>query len=432
MRTTPTDGRESGGSTAGSGGVGSSRARYWRRGVLLALLVILAVPTARGWLAAQEGSTLALPAANSALAGSPLADARLQLREVLTGLREPLFLTHAGDGSGDLYVVEKAGRIRVARSGVVRAQPFLDIVPLVNSASSERGLLGLAFHPRYVTNGFFYVNYTDRQGDTVVARYIATADRAVGDPGTAMTILAFDQPFPNHNGGNLVFGPDGMLWIGTGDGGSGGDPFEHGQSRDTLLGKMLRIDVDRGDPYAIPPDNPFIGDPSARPEIWATGLRNPWRYSFDRATGDLYIGDVGQNAWEEVDFTPSGSPGGLNYGWNTMEATHCYPAGSSCDPAGLVLPIAEYRTGREGCSVTSGYVYRGTTHPALVGTYLFTAFCSGTLWGMTRDASGAWQQIQLLPGPGGHAGYSSFGEDEAGELYITSLDSGVVFRITAN
>ena len=357
---------------------------------------------------------------------------RVSLRPALTGLAQPLYLTHAHDGTGDAYVVEKEGRIRVARNGVVRDQPFLDITPLVRSAESERGLLGLAFHPNYANNGYFYVNYTDLRGNTMIARYTASPDRSVGDPGTAKTILAFDQPFPNHNGGNLVFGPDGMLWIGTGDGGSGGDPFGNGQNHGAILGKMLRIDVDAGDPYGIPPDNAFLDDPNARPEVWAIGLRNPWRYSFDCATNDLYIADVGQNNWEEVNFTPAGSPAGLNYGWNLMEGTHCYPPGSGCDPTGLVLPVTDYATGQEGCSVTGGYVYRGAAFPALTGIYFFTDYCSGTIWTLTRDAEGAWQRTEVIPAPSSFAGYSSFGEDEAGEVYITALGTGTVYQLVTD
>jgi glucose/arabinose dehydrogenase len=362
----------------------------------------------------------------------------LRLVPVLTGLQQPLFLTHAGDGSGNVYIVEKRGRIRVAKDGhskndqgVVRAQPFLDISSMVRSSGSEQGLLGLAFHPNYRSNGHLFVNYIDASGNTVIARFTASGDKSAVDPGSGKTILAIEQPFANHNGGMLAFGPDGMLWIGMGDGGSGGDPRGNGQNRGALLGKLLRLDVDRGDPYVIPPDSPFAGQPNVRGEIWALGLRNPWRFSFDRLTGDLYIGDVGQNSWEEIDFVPAGSPGGLNFGWNRMEGTHCYPPGRSCDPGGLALPIVEYPTGAEGCSVTGGYVYRGKAIPAAAGVYYFTDYCSGTLWAASRDAAGVWRRTVAVAGSGGNRGHSSLGEDEAGELYVTGLGDGVVYRLTA-
>jgi glucose/arabinose dehydrogenase len=399
----------------------------------VALIVAICVLLGSACQLHRTGSSSSTTAASQVVAPAELGvgEIRIELRPFVTGLTEPLFVTHAGDGSGDLYVVEKAGTIRVARGGTVAQRPFLDIRSLVNSESSERGLLGLAFHPNYRTNGYFYVNYTDRRGNKVIARYTATSDRATGDPTSALTILAHDQPFPNHNGGNLVFGPDGMLWIGTGDGGAGGDPFENGQSYATLLGKMLRIDVDAQEPYGIPSGNAVPGGPDARPEIWAIGLRNPWRYSFDRATGDLYIADVGQNAWEEVNFTPAGAHAGVNYGWNRMEGTHCYPAESVCDQTGLELPIVDYQTGPDGCAVTGGYVYRGSAYPAIAGVYIFADFCSGTIWGLSRAPDGTWRRAVLRAAPGGHAGYSSFGEDEAGELYLTALDRGIVYRVTA-
>ncbi|MBF8285408.1 MAG: hypothetical protein HW378_4323 [Anaerolineales bacterium] len=265
----------------------------------------------------------------------------------MSGLDEPVDLKHAGDGSGRLFVIEQPGRIRIVENGELLPDPFLDIEPLVNSRGNEQGLLGLAFYPDYAANGLFFVNYTDVNGDTVVARYAVSADDpSRADPASAKIILQVDQPFPNHNGGDLVFGPDGYLYIGLGDGGSGGDPQGNGQNLNALLGKMLRIDVNHGDPYAIPPDNPFAGRAGARPEIWAYGLRNPWRYSFDRATGDLYIADVGQNAYEEVDFQPADSRGGENYGWNKYEGFHAYDGGAT---DGLTMPVAEYAHAVGGC-----------------------------------------------------------------------------------
>ncbi|MBM3941628.1 MAG: glucose dehydrogenase [SAR202 cluster bacterium] len=354
---------------------------------------------------------------------------KLALTPVISGLQQPLFLTHAGDGSGDVYVVERRGKIKVVKKGTTRTEPFLDISPLLRTTGSEQGLLGLAFHPGFQGNGYLFVNYTDLRGNTVVARYTAPGNRATADPSSARTILTIDQPFPNHNGGMLAFGPDGMLWIGVGDGGSGGDPRGNGQNLGQLLGKLLRIDVDRGDLYTIPPDNPFAGQANVRGEIWAYGLRNPWRFSFDRLTGDLYIGDVGQNAWEEVDFAAAGSKGGLNFGWNRMEGTHCYSPAANCDRTGLVLPIVEYANNGEGCSVTGGYVYRGKAIPSAAGTYFFTDFCSGTLWAASRDDTGTWRRSVAVAGKG--AGHSSLGEDAAGELYVTNLNEGTVYRLAA-
>jgi glucose/arabinose dehydrogenase len=346
------------------------------------------------------------------------------LRKIVSGLDEPVDLKHAGDGSGRLFVVEQAGRIRIIRNGVLQPDPFLDIEPLVNSRGNEQGLLGLAFHPDYESNAFFFVNYTDVNGDTVVARYSVSADdpnRA--DPASAKILLQVDQPFANHNGGDLVFGPDGYLYIGLGDGGSAGDPQGNGQTLSTLLGKLLRIDINNGDPYAIPPGNPFLGRPEVRPEIWAYGLRNPWRYAFDRATGDLYIADVGQNALEEINFQPAGSPGGENYGWNLYEGSRAYEGGPA---EGLIMPVAEY-SHAEGCSVTGGYVYRGPGLPALDGVYLYGDYCSGQVWALYRTASG-WENTALFEA---FFFISSFGEDEAGELYLLDHRGGAVYQLVA-
>jgi glucose/arabinose dehydrogenase len=376
----------------------------------------------------------AKPAPTSPPAGSPapatkladLAAVRLKTERVAAGVDAPTDIRHAGDGSGRLFVLEKIGRVRIIKDGALLAEPFLDIREKVNARSSERGLLGIAFHPKYRENGIFFVNYSDVNGDTVVARYQVSkesADRA--DPASAKTILFEKQPYPNHNGGGLVFGPDGYLWIGLGDGGSGGDPQNRAQNGQTLLGKMLRIDVDRGDPYAIPPDNPFVNNARFRPEIWAYGLRNPWRYAFDRATGDLYIADVGQGQWEEIHMTPAGTPGGVNYGWNIMEGNHCFRPSSGCDQSGLATPVAEY--GRDkGCSVTGGQVYRGGRIASLGGAYLFGDFCSGRLWGLARAANGQWETREIL---GTGMQLSTFGEDEAGEVYIASYQAGEIHRL---
>jgi glucose/arabinose dehydrogenase len=353
---------------------------------------------------------------------------RLELDVVVGGLEAPLLVANAGDGSGRLFVVEQVGRVRVIEDGRLRPTPFLDISDRIVSGG-EQGLLGLAFHPRFASNGRFFVNYTDLRGDTVVAEYAVSAedpDRA--DPDSERVLLAFDQPFANHNGGNLVFGPDGYLWIGTGDGGSAGDPMGNGQNLDTLLGKMLRIDVDhRSDdlPYAIPPGNPLVDEGDARPEIWAYGLRNPWRFSFDRETGDLWIGDVGQGSYEEVDHVSS-DEAGLDFGWNVMEGRECFQSLTGCDESGITQPVAVYGHS-EGCSVTGGFVYRGTRWRALRGAYLFADYCSGTIWGLDASAEGAEPSELVTTG----RAIGSFGQDEAGELYVADLFSGEVLRILA-
>ena len=349
---------------------------------------------------------------------------------VVKGLNKPVYVTHAGDGSPRLFVVEKEGRIRVVRDGALLPAPFLDLTLLVNSAGSEQGLFSVAFHPRYAENGFFYVDYTDRNGHSVIARYQVSAQNPdLADPNSVVPVLFQEQPFPNHNGGLLLFGPDGYLYVGFGDGGSGSDPFRNGQNRSVLLGKLLRLDVDNGFPYAIPPDNPFVHEPGARPEVWAYGLRNPWRYSFDRATGDLYIADVGQKEFEEVDFQRAGVSG-QNYGWNVTEGRHCYPRDKRCDASPFVQPIGEYDHSL-GCAITGGHVYRGPSFPQLNGIYFFGDYCSGRIWGLRGSASGGpgdWRQQQLLQSS---LQISSFGEDEAGELYLTNISDGGLYRLVA-
>ncbi len=347
----------------------------------------------------------------------------IELQPIVSGLNRPVYLTHAGDGSGRLFIVEQGGRIRLLKDGQLLERPFLDIRSLV-SCCGERGLLSVAFHPRFSENGFFYVNYTDRRGDTVIARYQVSNNPDVATTRGARTLLTISQPFPNHNGGQLQFGPDGFLYIGTGDGGAAGDPRNNAQNLQSLLGKILRLDVDAGQRFGIPPDNPFVGQSGVREEIWAYGLRNPWRFSFDRQTGDLYIADVGQDRWEEIDYQPADSPGGENYGWRIMEGFHCFNPPSNCDQSGLTLPIHEYSHG-EGCSVTGGYVYRGHEIPELVGVYLFGDFCSGTIWGLQQVEPGVWERVVLLHT---ELQLSSFGEDESGELYAIDL-RGTVYRI---
>jgi len=347
---------------------------------------------------------------------------RLDTQVVATGLTDPLYLT-APPGDQRLFVVEQPGRVRIVADGSLLATPFLDIRDRV-LAGGERGLLSVAFHPRYGTNGYVYVDYTDASGDTRVERYRVSADPNVADKASAKLILSVDQPYANHNGGLVLFGPDGMLYIGLGDGGSGGDPHGFGQNRGVLLGKLLRIDVDRGDPYAIPADNPFVGMSGVLGEIWAYGLRNPWRFAFDREAGLLYIADVGQNRREEVDVAPA-SAGGLNYGWNVMEGDECYGA-STCDRSGLTLPVLTYGHS-DGCSITGGFVYRGERMAALRGHYFYSDYCGGWVRSFRHDG-GVTDERDW--GIGDLGSIQSFGEDAAGELYLLSKN-GHVYRLVS-
>ncbi len=361
------------------------------------------------------------PAAPSAQDGWP----DLRLVRVAIGFSRPVQIVHAGDGSGRLFLVEQAGRIRILRDGTLSVAPFLDISSRV-SCCGERGLLGLAFPPHYDAKGRFYVNYTDTAGNTVIARYRVGENPDVADPASEQIVLYVKQPYDNHNGGQLAFGPrDGYLYIGMGDGGSAGDPQNRAQNPGELLGKLLRIDVESGiAPYEIPASNPFTQTIGYQPEIWALGLRNPWRFSFDRQTGDLYIGDVGQGAYEEVNYQPAASHGGENYGWHIMEGQHCYNA-PTCNPEGLTLPVAEYDHSL-GCAVTGGAVYRGVRDPAMRGVYFYGDYCSGRIWGMRR-LGGAWDHTLLADTP--HS-ISCFGEDEAGALYLADYRTGGLYEIT--
>ncbi len=340
-----------------------------------------------------------------------------------TGLRKPVGITNAGDGTGRLFVVEQAGTIRILQNGVLNPEPFLDIIDRVGSQGSEQGLLGLAFHPQYATNGYFFVNYTDLQGDTVISRFqvdLETPNQV--DISRETMLMKVAQPFANHNGGGLEFGPDGYLYLGFGDGGSAGDPQGNGQSLTSLLGKLLRVDVDGVSPYTIPQDNPFKNG-GARSEIWAYGLRNPWRFSFDAHNGDLYIADVGQNQWEEINYLQADTAAGANFGWNLFEGSHPYePRVTPSTP--LTPPVFEY-SHSEGCSVTGGLVYRGSKLPEFSGIYLYGDYCSGTVWGLMKDSQGSWQNALLYDGMGQ---ISSFGQDEQHEIYLV-VHSGIVFRL---
>jgi glucose/arabinose dehydrogenase len=357
----------------------------------------------------------------------PAGPVSVALLQVTSGLSTPLYVTAPPGDTARIFIVEKTGAIRIVKNGSLLPAPFLDIGSQV-SGGGEQGLLGLAFDPAYVTNGRFVVHYTDAAGNTRVSTFTrSSGDPDLADPGSEQIILTAEQPFPNHNGGQLLFGPDGNLYLGLGDGGAEGDPQGRGQDLTDLLGSILRLDIRTTSPYAIPADNPFAGRLDARPEIWSYGLRNPWRFSFDRATGDLYIGDVGQNAWEEVDVSPASDGAGkaTNFGWNIMEGKHCY-AKASCDQTGLTLPVLEYGHG-PGCSITGGYVYRGAAIPALQGYYFYGDYCGGWVRSFRYQGGEAVDEFQWPTlAPGGLI--TSFGEDAAGELYITSAD-GRVFRI---
>ncbi len=352
-----------------------------------------------------------------------LAPAKSQvLRQVVDGLDDPLFLTHAGDGSNRLFVIERPGRIRIIRDGRLSAEPFLDISELVSTSFLEKGLLGLAFDPNFVENRRFFVYYTPNGPlRTRLALYRASVQNPDIAELQETVMVDFDQPQGNHNGGMIAFGPDGLLYVALGDGGGGGDPGGNGQNHDTVLGSLLRLDVS-SDSVSIPPDNPFVGS-AGRDEIWAYGLRNPWRFSFDRVDGRLFLGDVGQNTREEIDLIERGG----NYGWNRMEGNLCFPFGSACDMTGLEPPIHDYTRG-DGASVTGGYVYRGSRFSTLQGHYLFGDFITGAVWALEETLPGIWEREMLFPFS--QLQIASFGEDESGELFILDL-RGAVYEIVA-
>ncbi len=344
-----------------------------------------------------------------------------------SGFFRPVDIAHAGDDR--LFIVEQPGVIKIVHgNGDVHPTPFLDITNIVLNDASERGLLGLAFHPDYPNTNYFYVNYTGSGGHTRVSRFSTANDPNTADPNSEFLIMELNQPEWNHNGGGLKFGPDGYLYIGTGDGGSGGDPWNNSQNPNTLLGKMLRIDVDGGSPYAIPSDNPFVNDMSVLDEIWAIGLRNPWRYSFDRETGDLWIGDVGQNAWEEIDFQPAGSTGGENYGWRCNEGFHIFNIFSCDDNITYVDPVHEYvNSNGAGKSVTGGYVYRGSDFPGLYGHYIYADYVTGRVWSITPDGNGGWTNVELDNWNNNQI--SSFGENNLGELFMAARGQGIIYKV---
>jgi glucose/arabinose dehydrogenase len=384
-----------------------------RRGFSLAMTAIFFAGACGGGGTPSDTTRPPPTSTNTSSPGSSLDAVRIRLVQVAT-LEQPLAMA-VRSGDPALYIAQKTGKVVAVRDGVVDPVPVLDLTSQV-SLGGEQGLLGVAFSP---DGRDVYVNYTDTNGDTHVTAFAMRDGRA--DTATRRDVLVVDQPYANHNGGNLAFGPDGYLYIGLGDGGSGGDPQGNGQSLSTLLGKMLRIDpTPFGDrPYRIPADNPFIDRADARPEIWAFGLRNPWRYSFDRLTGDLWIGDVGQSAWEEVDVQPFGSSGGENYGWNRMEGDRSY--GGAAPPADAVPPVYEYSP-EKGCVVTGGYVYGGESIPDLYGVYVFADFCAGELEALRLKDGRIIDHRALGPVV---SDVSSFGEDAQGELYAMSLDGGL-------
>ena len=358
--------------------------------------------------------------------GPPEGTVQVGLDQVASGLSFPLYLT-APASDARLFIVEKGGAIRIVKDGALLPTPFLNLADRV-STDGEQGLLGLAFDPAYATSGRFVVHYTDVNGNTVVSMFrVSAGDPDLADSASEAVLLTVEQPFPNHNGGQILFGPDGMLYIGLGDGGSDGDPGGRGQAVTDLLGDILRVDVTNGTSYTVPPDNPFVGQPDARPEVWSYGLRNPWRFSFDRAGGDLYIADVGQDAWEEVDVvtSASGAGRGANFGWSVTEGTHCYST-PTCDPGAFTLPVLEY-SHSEGCSITGGYVYRGAAIPALQGHYFYADFCRGWVRSFRpQDGQAVESQQWSALAPGGSI--TSFGQDAAGELYVLTAE-GQVSRI---
>ncbi|MCA9934435.1 MAG: PQQ-dependent sugar dehydrogenase [Anaerolineales bacterium] len=357
--------------------------------------------------------------------------ANITLQNAFPGLTfsSPTDITHANDNR--LFIVQQSGIIRVIPLGSSSANPFLNIEERVQFGG-EQGLLGLAFHPNYPDTPYFYVNYTNNSGDTHISRFSVTADPNVADPDSELILLTVDQPFANHNGGDLNFGPDGYLYIALGDGGSGGDPNDNGQNLNTFLGKLLRIDVDggglppdcyRSGNYTIPADNPFVNDDTACNEIWAYGLRNPWRFSFDRDSGDLFIADVGQNTWEEIDVQPVASPGGVNYGWRCYEGNHPYNL-TGCGPeSNYTFPVYEYQHVNGRCSITGGFLYRGIQFPDLQGSYLYADYCSGEIWGLTQ-AGETWSST-LLEQIG--FGITTFGEDACGGIYVNQ--SSTIYRV---
>lgn len=390
-----------------------------KRLLLIGFVLLLIVV---GSIAQDDGNTITAPDPDA-----------YEWEEVASGFDNPLYLTTADDGSGRLFVVEQTGYILIIEDGEWDLTPFLDLSgeltpDVFQGGYTERGLIGLVFHPEYEENGYFWVHYINREGNQVISRFtVSEDDPNRADRDSEVVYLTFEDVFDNHNGGQLAFGPDGMLYIGIGDGGNLGDPLGHGQDTSVYFGKMLRVDVDRiEDRYVVPASNPFSGEDGYRSEIWATGLRNPWRFSFDSETGDLYIGDVGESAWEEINFQPADSTGGENYGWSHFEGEGVFAA-EQPEPAEPVFPVAGY-SHSEGCSITGGYVYRGEAMPELDGVYFYGDYCNGRTWTTFRDEDGEWQ---INPFHETERQISSFGLDENGELYMVDYKGGIYKLVAA-
>lgn len=382
--------------------------RHWYKATLLVVLIIVISSISSAFTFAQD-------------------DKQEYTLEMVTNepRRRPLLYAEVPDGSGRRFFMTQNGQIHVIEDGMLNLTPFLDIEPQIDLARAEQGLLGLAFHPDFAENGTFYLNYTALDDATIVSRFqVSEDDPNLADPENEVVILRIEQPYTGHNGGSLVFGPDGYLYIGMGDGGSAFDPHHNGQNPLTLLGAMLRIDVDNpsdGKLYGVPEDNPFANGVEGAPEVWLYGLRNPWRFSFDRETGDMFIGDVGQDNIEEIDYVPAGESG-LNFGWQVYEGSTSMRPDEDGD---YVFPVAEYLH-TEGCAVTGGYVYRGEALPELNGVYFYGDFCSGKVWSLQRAENGEWQNELFMDT---EFAISSFGEDLAGELYVVDHAGGGVYKL---
>ncbi len=359
------------------------------------------------------------------------AQLEINLEQIASGLSSPIGIEHAGDDR--LFIQERSGRIRIIDgNGTLLSTPFLDINAIVHNSGgqSEQGLLGLAFHPDYANNGYFFIHYTANNDDGIIARYsVDPDDPNLADATSEVVIMTLEQPYTNHNGGEIAFGPDGYLYIGTGDGGAANDPQNFSQNRQSLLGKMLRIDIDNGLPYTIPADNPFANTDETLDEIWAIGLRNPWRFSFDRETGDLWIGDVGQGQWEEIDFQPANSAGGENYGWRCFEGNNNFNTSGCNDMSTYTAAAVDYNhQGFTHCSVTGGHVYRGQEFPELTGHYLFADYCSGQFWATKSDGNEGWDTQEI--GRFSNYDISAFGEDANGEIYVARMGQGRIYKVT--
>lgn len=419
-----------------------------QKGTASALLPIVTVPsnptsapTSASTAVATSGPTTQPNPSTTVPTTTPAGPPVIALTPAVSGLEKPVFITNAGDGSGRVFVVEQPGRIRIVKNGELVATPFLDIASRV-SLSSERGLLSVAFPPDYTTKAHFYVYYTNKDGNIVVARYRLGASADVADSASEQIVITIAHPVnANHNGGQLAFGADGYLYFGTGDGGGAGDQNNNAQNQGRLLGKLLRIDVETNNPatYTIPASNPFASASGAQrcdplptsgnvtcQEIWAIGMRNPWRFAFDRQTHDLYIADVGQGEYEEIDFQPASSAGGENYGWRCKEGLHDYNLSAGCDGKNFVPPVTEYDHTQGNCSVTGGTVYRGTQFARMQGMYFYGDYCSGRIWGLRRNGN-EWQSTPLLDTD---FQVTTFGEDEAGNLYVSNYGGGAILQVT--